>query len=129
MKTMTWFIASALLSWAATAHAHAHLSTSVPPDGSTGKAPEEIVLTFSARARITAMSLQRESEASRKLGPLPTAPAMRIAIPLPKLLPGRYTLSWRVVSDDAHVTPGALHFTVVESAAAAGSGGARDHGS
>jgi copper resistance protein C len=43
-------------------------------------------------------------------------------VPLPRLAPGRYTLSWRVVGEDSHVVPGTLHFTVVESAAPSGGG-------
>jgi len=113
MTMMKCVIASVLLFWAVTVHAHAHLSASVPPDGSTGKAPEQIVLTFSEPARVTAMTLQKEGEASRKLAP-PASPAAHVAVPLPKLLPGRYTLNWRALSDDGHVTSGSLHFTVIE---------------
>lgn len=113
MTVMKCTIASVLLFCAVTAHAHAHLSASVPPEGSSGKAPEQIGLTFSEAARITAMTLQKEGEASRKL-PLPANSAAHITVPLPKLPPGRYTLSWRMLSDDGHVTSGSLHFTVVE---------------
>ena len=113
MTVRKCIIASALFVWVLTAHAHAHLSASVPAEGSTWKAPEEIVLTFSEAARVTAMTLQREGEASRKL-PLPASAAARITVPLPKLAPGRYTLTWHVLSDDGHVTSGSLHFSVVE---------------
>jgi methionine-rich copper-binding protein CopC len=123
-----WFMASVLFSWEAIAHAHAHLNASIPAEGSSGKAPEAIVLTFSEAARITAMSLQRDGEASRKLAPLPAAAAARITLPLPKLSPGKYTLSWRMVGDDGHVISGALHFTVVTPAVTGGSGGTLDHG-
>ena len=75
------------------------------------------MLSFSEAARITAMSLQRNGEAPRKLTSLPAEKAARITVPLPKLAPGRYTLSWRAVGEDSHVVPGTLHFTVVESAA------------
>jgi copper resistance protein C len=112
MRLAKCFIASVLLFSAVTAHAHAHLSASVPQDGSTGKAPGAIELTFSETARLTALSLQREGEASRKLS-LPATSAAHITVPLPKLLPGRYTLSWRLLSGDGHVTSGSLHFTVV----------------
>jgi methionine-rich copper-binding protein CopC len=122
MTPTKWFTGSALFLLVATAHAHAHLTAAVPADGSAGKAPEQIVLTFSEAARITAMSLQREGEEPRKLTPLPAEMAARITVPLPKLLPGKYTLSWRVVGDDGHVVPGALHFTVLGSPAAGGGG-------
>jgi len=123
MTVTRWLTGGALLILVATAHAHAHLAAAVPAEGSSGKAPEHIVLSFSEAARITVMTLQREGEEPRKLSPLPEAMAARITVPLPKLLPGNYTLSWRAVSDDGHVVPGVLHFTVLESPAARGGGG------
>ena len=122
MTVTRWLTGSALLLLVATAHAHAHLTAAVPADGSAGKAPEHIVLTFSEAARITVMTLQRDAEEPRGLVP-PAETAARITVQLPRLLPGRYTLSWRVVGDDGHVVPGVLHFTVLESPAAGGGGG------
>jgi copper resistance protein C len=112
MRLTKCVTASVLLLCAVTAHAHAHLSASVPQEGSTGKAPEQIELTFSETARLTAISLQRAGEASRKLAP-PATSAAHITVPLPKLPPGRYTLSWRLLSGDGHVTSGSLHFSIV----------------
>ena len=123
MTVTKWLTGGALFLLVATAHAHAHLTAAAPAEGSAGKAPEQIVLTFSEAARITALSLQREGEEPRKLTPLPAEMAARLTIPLPKLLPGKYTLSWRAVGDDGHVVPGVLHFTVLASAAAGGGGG------
>ena len=122
MTVTRWLTGGALSILVATAHAHAHLTAAVPAEGSSGKAPEHIVLSFSEAARITVMTLQREGEEPRKLSPLPEAMAARITVPLPKLLPGKYTLSWRAVSDDGHVVPGVLHFTVLELPAARGGG-------
>ena len=128
MRVTQCVIANVLLFCAATAHAHAHLSASIPQEGSTGKAPEQIELTFSEMTRLTAMSLQREGDASRKL-PLPATPAAHFTVPLPKLPPGRYTLAWRALSGDGHVTSGSLHFTVVEPSGGSGAGAAGEHGS
>ncbi|HEY6823181.1 MAG TPA: copper resistance CopC family protein [Steroidobacteraceae bacterium] len=122
MTVSKWLSAGAALLLVATAHAHAHLTAAVPAEGSSGKAPEHIVLSFSEAARVTALTLQRQGEEPRKLTPLPPEKAVRITVPLPKLLPGSYTLSWRVVGEDGHVVPGALHFTVLEAAAGGGSG-------
>jgi methionine-rich copper-binding protein CopC len=122
MTITKWLTGVALFLMVATADAHAHLTAVVPAEGSAGKAPEQIVLTFSEAARITAMSLQREGEEPRKLTPLPAEMAARIRVPLPKLSPGKYTLSWRVLSDDGHVVPGVLHFTVLESSTDGGGG-------
>jgi copper resistance protein C len=122
MSVTKWFTGGALLILVATAHAHAHLTAAVPAEGSSGAAPQRIVLSFSEAARITALTLQREGEEPRKLSPLPAETAARITVPVPRLSPGKYTLSWRVVGGDGHVVPGALHFTVLESPAA-GAGG------
>jgi methionine-rich copper-binding protein CopC len=123
MAITKWFTGSVLFVLVATAYAHAHLTAAVPAEGSAVKAPQQVVLTFSEAARITSMTLQREGEEPHKLTPLPAEVAARITVPLPRLSPGKYTLSWRVVGDDGHIVPGALHFTVVESAAPGGSGG------
>ena len=122
MSATKWFTASVLLLVAATAHAHAHLTDSDPRDGSSTKAPERIVLAFSEAARLTAATLQRQGEEARKLAPLPTTMAPRLTVSLPRLNPGKYTLTWRVVAGDGHLTSGALHFTVVEPANGDGDG-------
>jgi methionine-rich copper-binding protein CopC len=123
MAVTKWFTGSVLFVLVATAYAHAHLTAAVPAEGSAAKAPQQVVLTFSEAVRITSMTLQREGEEPHKLTPLPAEVAARITVPLPKLSPGKYTLSWRAVGDDGHIVPGALHFTVVESAGPGGSGG------
>ena len=99
MTSSTSIAASLLLLAAATAHAHAHLTSSDPGEGSSGKSPGQIVLTFSEPARLT--------------------------IPLASLAPGSYTLEWRALGGDGHITSGAVHFTVVESAATQGGVGHR----
>jgi copper resistance protein C len=119
MSVTKWLTGGALVLLVATAHAHAHLTAAVPADGSAGKAPEQIVLSFSEAARITVMTLQRDGEQPHKLTPLPAAMATRITVPVPKLAPGVYTLGWRVVSADGHIVPGSLHFTVLDAPAGA----------
>ena len=115
MSITRFIVGGALLAIASAVHAHAHLNGSAPAENSSGKSPERVELSFSEPARLTALTLQRDGEEARKLTP-PTATAARLTIPVPGLVPGRYTLSWRVVGEDGHVTTGALHFTVVPSA-------------
>src|SRR6516225_903676 len=69
MRIGQWLAASILCLLAATAHAHAHLTDSDPREGSAGKAPAQIVLTFSEAARLTALTLQKEGAEVRKLAP------------------------------------------------------------
>ena len=115
MSATRWFLGAVLLGLTATADAHAHLTASVPADGSSGKAPEEIVLNFSEAARLTALTLQRQGEEPLKIASLPAAAASRVTVPMPKLAPGAYTLTWRALSADGHVTSGTVHFTVSEA--------------
>ena len=102
-----------LISLSALTWAHTHLVKAVPAEGSTISAPlPKFVLTFAEPARLTALSLQKDKEPAKKLGPLPEAAAAEISIPAPSLAAGKYVLSWRAVSDDGHVMPGKLTFTV-----------------
>lgn len=103
----------ALLGWSRDARSHTHLEKSVPANGSIlSAAPQSIVLTFAEPARLTALSLQKGSEPAQKLSPLPSAAARELSVAAPRLTPGKYVLSWRVVSDDGHVMPGRLSFTI-----------------
>jgi methionine-rich copper-binding protein CopC len=112
MMKSKWVLGGALLCLAVVAQAHTHLKSAAPAEGSTVKAPEQITLTFSEAARVTALSIQKEGEAEQKLAPLPTAAADHVTVAAPKLAPGKYTVNWRVVSDDSHVMSGKVHFTV-----------------
>ena len=98
---------------AGAAHAHAHLVTSTPTEGSVlGTPPTALTLTFSEPARVTALSVQREQEPKIPVHELPTVTAVTATIGLPALSAGAYTVSWRVVAADGHVMSSQLHFTV-----------------
>jgi methionine-rich copper-binding protein CopC len=103
-----------VLSLAATvALAHAHLKKAVPADrGVVETSPANVVLSFSEPAHLTACWIQKGDGPKQKIDGLPTAPAADITVPLPKLDPGTYVLSWKVVGDDTHIVPGQIHFTV-----------------
>lgn len=97
----------------ATAHAHAHLMSSTPAEGSTvAAAPSQVVLGFSEVAHLAALTLTRGSDTPVKIAPLPQQPAQQLTVPLPALTPGAWTLGWRAVGDDGHLTHGSVHFTV-----------------
>ena len=101
------------------AFGHAKLVKADPANGTTvAVAPTKFVLTFGEPAKLTALSLQKDAEPAKKIGPLPTDASAEISVPAPKLAPGKYILSWRVVGDDGHVMPGKLSFTVGPSPAA-----------
>jgi hypothetical protein len=96
----------------ATAQAHSHLRSSTPAEGSTVPAPLQVVLGFSESSHLAALTLTRGAEAAIKVEPLPKQAAQQLTVPLPKLGAGAWTLAWRVIGDDGHITHGTVHFTV-----------------
>jgi len=113
VKTRTAFATAALLAFAAVANAHTRLKVSVPAEGSViTVSPANIVLTFSGPTRLTALTVRKEGEAEQKVSPLPAELAAQVTVPSPKLAPGKYIVSWRVVGADSHVMAGTLHFSV-----------------
>lgn len=125
MKSTRLACALVLMSCSALGWAHTHLVKSVPANGArVAAALPKFVLTFAEPAKLTTLSLQKESEPARKISPLPTAPAAEISIPAPQLKPGKYVLSWRAVGDDGHVVPGKVTFTVAPSGATTSAPGA-----
>ncbi len=97
----------------ATAQAHSHLRSSLPAEGSTVKPPPtQVVLAFSEVSQLAALTLTRGTDPAIKVVPLPAQPAQQLTVMLPKLNAGAWTLAWRVIGDDGHVTHGTVHFTV-----------------
>jgi copper transport protein len=102
-----------LVGWSALSLAHTHLVKAIPANGSTvSTAPPNFVLTFAEPVKLTTLALQKDAEPAQKLGPLPAVAAAEISIPAPQLKAGKYVLSWRALSDDGHVMPGKVSFTV-----------------
>jgi methionine-rich copper-binding protein CopC len=105
---------TALFAMPLTALAHAHLEQSAPADGSSvAVAPDRFTLKFSESAHLTALSIQRDGDASaQKIEPLPKEAGQHFDIPAPKLTAGAYTLRFRNIADDGHVMSGAIKFKV-----------------
>ena len=117
MKILSLLSGLALVAFAVTANAHAHLQKSSPAEGSViTTSPPNLVLNFSEAAKLTALSIQKGSAPEQKLKPLSTTAAQQISVPLPALTPGTYSVNWRVVSDDGHMMAGVLHFTLADHA-------------
>jgi methionine-rich copper-binding protein CopC len=115
MKFMRTVCALVLMGCSGWVCAHTHLVKSDPANGATvTTAPTKFVLTFAEPAKLTLLSLQKDAEPARKLGPLPTTATAEISLPAPQLKAGKYVLSWRALSDDGHVMPGKLSFTVAQ---------------
>ncbi|HEX4025013.1 MAG TPA: copper resistance CopC family protein [Steroidobacteraceae bacterium] len=110
---MTALLAAAMAMLPVLAAAHARLQQAVPADGSVvGSAPGDLMLTFSERAHLTQLSIQRQGEPhARRIVALPADVSTHFTVALPALAPGLYTVSYRVVSaDDGHISSGTLRF-------------------
>ncbi len=112
MKKDSIWMALLLAGSLATAEAHSHLRSSTPAEGSTVGSPTQVVLGFSEVSHLAALTLAQGASAVIKVEPLPRQPAQQLTVTLPKLTAGPWTLGWRVIGDDGHVTHGTVHFTV-----------------
>jgi len=99
------------------AHAHAFLERADPPVGSKVQtAPKEMKLWFSEEIE-PAFSTVKVLDAGGKRIEAGDAKVDKqdrklLHVSLPPLAPGKYTVVWRVVSVDTHVTSGDHEFSV-----------------
>jgi methionine-rich copper-binding protein CopC len=97
--------------------AHAFLDQAAPPIGGTvTTSPKEVRLTFSEGVEPRFSGIELATSDGRAVA---TAPAIRdpaddrqLVLTVPPLVPGRYRVSWHVVSVDTHRTAGEFTFTV-----------------
>ncbi|MFL5884462.1 MAG: copper resistance protein CopC, partial [Thermoleophilaceae bacterium] len=125
-------IAAWLLALAPSAHAHAELMGTTPPDGAVLKRQPELVTFHFGEPVEAGLGAVRVMDARGRRaddGSLvhPRAGTSDIGTRLrPGLPQGTYTTSYRVVSDDGHVVSGSSSFSVgrrsAEAAAPAGRG-------
>lgn len=95
------------------AFAHAKLLLSAPAKDAAGASPAEIVLTFSEA--VTPASVTLADQDGHEVKSLGAARAEGAALHVPvtaKLVPGRYTLTYRIAGADTHAVNGALTFVV-----------------
>jgi hypothetical protein len=109
--------ALAMLITASPAFAHAFLERASPPVGSDiAVAPPELAITFTEGVEplFSTIELRDAGGAVVATGKPHVAPDdnRRLAIDLPKLPPGSYTVIWHVTSVDTHKTEGSYRFTV-----------------
>jgi len=129
MKTPSVLFAAALLALTSVAQAHTHLKEATPADKSVvNTAPTNVVLKFSAAAKVTALTLHKDGAADQKLTASPDTAAAEVTAALPKLSPGSYSVDYRVVSADGHIMTGKLSFTFDPKATpSAGKAPAHEH--
>ena len=97
--------------------AHALLISAQPRVGATvARAPAELVLSFSEALELRFSTIEvRDAAGTRvdrqdlRLGP---GGDKTLAVGLPALPPGTYSVRWQVLSVDTHRTEGSFRFTV-----------------
>jgi methionine-rich copper-binding protein CopC len=103
--------------WPAAALAHAVLVKSVPAQrASLVDSPPRVELWFNERLEpaYSRASVTNEAGTQVDLRDVAVSPEdpRRLSVSLPALAPGRYTVSFRVLSVDGHVVESRLTFTV-----------------
>lgn len=104
---------------ASVALAHVRLEKSTPAkDATLAESPPQVTLIFGEDVELKSLSLKLDGEkGSKALGPLPAQDGAQLTVPLPKLSPGRYSLTYVVVGSDLHEMKGTIPFTVAPAAA------------
>jgi copper resistance protein C len=102
---------------ASLASAHAHLRIAVPPvNGTVTSPPHEVLITFTESLEPRLSSIEVQDAAGHRVDTddahLLPDDTKRLRVGLKALLPGIYTVVWRVTSIDAHRTEGNFDFTV-----------------
>src|SRR5207244_9750333 len=108
---------AAMLVGIAGAAAHAFLSQAAPPVGGVVSAtPREVRITFSEAIEpaFSAIELATADGQPVSAGRATVDPRdnTQLVLPLPPLAPGRYRVSWHVVSVDTHRTEGQYGFEI-----------------
>jgi methionine-rich copper-binding protein CopC len=108
-------VASALLP--AAAGAHSRLVRSQPSrNAAVARAPERVRLWFSERLEPAYATLSVWSEAGAQVdagdAAVDPADAAVLSVGAPNLVPGRYTVRYRVLSVDGHIVESSFAFTV-----------------
>jgi hypothetical protein len=106
-----------VLLWPAAALGHAVLVKSVPAQGAVlVEPPTRIELWFNERLEPAYSKASVTTEAGAQVDlrdvTVSAEDPRRLAVSLPALVPGRYTVSFRVLSVDGHVVESKLTFTV-----------------
>jgi methionine-rich copper-binding protein CopC len=96
--------------------AHAFLAKASPPVGSqVAAAPAELMLRFTEKVEPLFCTIQLLDPAGAAVSmptPRVTEDGQVLAITLPKLRVGTYTVVWHVTSVDTHKTEGRYQFTI-----------------
>lgn len=108
-------VLATLLARPGPARAHAFLDHADPRVGSTlSSPPAALTLAFTEPIEAAFSRVEVTDAAGKRIetGPLQHPAPATIAVSLPGLAPGSYTVTWAVVSVDTHPTEGHFTFSV-----------------
>ena len=110
--------ALAVLGFAGSAFAHAHLKSADPAENATlPVAPASLKLQFSEalELKFSGVKVTGPSKDEVKLGPAALGAGADTALDVPiagVLSPGKYQVEWHILSKDGHKTKGSYSFTI-----------------
>jgi methionine-rich copper-binding protein CopC len=117
MKAMVLAIIAAIAVLPAICLAHTHLLRSVPAEkANLESSPPAAMLVFAEPVTLTAIRIESATGEKTAVKPPTASPSAEATVPLPTLVPGRYTMSWRAISEDGHIMSGVIHFTIAAKA-------------
>ena len=113
----TTMLLPALLLAVPPAFAHAFLKSASPPVGSElPVAPAAVTITFTEGVEPAFSTIAVQNAQGQRVDEghphLVDGEQTRLAVNLPRLPPGKYTVNWHVTSVDTHTTEGSFHFTI-----------------
>lgn len=117
MKLMIALICFALLFSATSAWANAFLDRAEPAAGSTVDVPpKEIKIWFTQELQPALSQIQlfdrHGKPVTQEHATVDPADPSMLSLPVPAMRPGKYRVSWRVMSVDSHMTVGTFFFAI-----------------
>lgn len=116
---MRWtrLILPAMLLSASPAFAHAFLKNSSPPvGGNVPVPPKSVIIDFTEGVEPAFSTIAVQNAQGKRVDEgqthLVNGDRTRLAVDLPNLPPGEYTVIWHATAVDTHKTEGSFHFTV-----------------
>lgn len=113
----TYLLLPAILLCAPPAFAHAFLQRANPPVGSAlPMSPPAVTITYTEGVEPDFSSIEVTNAQGARVDEghphLVNGDQQKLAVNLPKLPPGQYTVTWHATSVDTHKTEGQFQFTV-----------------
>jgi copper resistance protein C len=113
----THLILPAMLLAASPAFAHAFLKNSSPPVGATVPVPPKaVMINFTEGVEPAFSTIEVQDAQGKRVDEghphLINGNQTKLAVDLPALRAGEYTVTWHATSVDTHKTEGSFHFTV-----------------